>query len=231
MATGTIIYEPKIMASGKTRRAIIRRHAHNIFIETTRYLPILTGKLLKSSRKFIEAYKENPFYWISRGNSAVGEDTLDELLKLAKAIPNLSQNSDAPNYIDPTYIVTALKIMENDMIIKSKTNGETWCILKVDLKTIQEQLEGLRTAGVNISGSAWGPHVSVIRAEKIDPEIWAQRPDEGKLITFELGNLRHNKNGYYWYDIESRELELFRIQHGLSPRPTPPFHLTIGKVQ
>ncbi len=182
MATGTIIYEPKIMASGKTRRAIIRRHAHSIFIETVRYLPILTGKSLKSLRKFIEAYKENPFYWISRGNSAVSEDILDELLKLARAIPGLSQDSEAQNYINPFYIINALKLMEEDMVIKSKTGGETWCILKVDMKTIQEQLEGLRTAGINISGSAWGPHISVIRAEKVDPDIWAQRPDAGKLI-------------------------------------------------
>ena len=232
MATGTVYYEPKIMASGKTRRAIIRRHAHNIFIEAVRYLPLLSGKPLKTLRKFIEAYTANPYYWLSRGNSAVSEETLDELIKLARFIVSLPHPSEETwKNIDPVYMANALKLMETDMIIKSKTDGEAWCILKVDLKTIQEQLEGLRTAGVNISGSAWGPHISVIRGEKVDPEIWATYPDAGKIITFELKDLRHNKNGYYWYDVESRELELLRIQHKLSPRPTPPFHLTIGKVQ
>ena len=231
MATGKIIYEPKIMASGKTRRAIVRRHAHNIFIEAIRYLPALTGKPLKTLKKFIEAYKENPFYWISRGNSAVSEEILSELIKLARSITQITQSEEAASYIDPQFMISALKTMETDMIIPSKTDGEAWCILQVDLKTIQEQLEGLRKAGVNISGSAWGPHISIVRGEKVNPGTWVTFPDADKLINFELGTLRHNKNGYYWYDLECRELELLRIQLGLSPRPTPPFHLTIGKVQ
>lgn len=232
MATGTILYEPKIMASGKTRRAIVRRHAHNIFIEAVRYLPLLSGKPSKTLRKFIEAYTVNPHYWLSRGNSAVSEETLDELIKLARFIVSLPHPSEETwKNIDPVYMANALKLMETDMIIPSKTDGEAWCILKVDLKTIQEQLEGLRSAGINISGSAWGPHISIIRGETVDKELFKEHPQELTKINFELGALRHNKQGYYWYDIECPELEQLRISFRLSPRPTPPFHLTIGKVQ
>lgn len=215
------------MASGKTKRAIIRRHAHDIFIEIIRYLPLLSGKPLKSIKTFITAYQNNPYYWLSRGNSAVSEDELDELMKLSRICEDIANPEEL---VSKNLLAQRLQALEQDLIIPSKTDGQNWVILKVDLRTVEEQLKSLRAAGVNISGSAWGPHISLVRGEQVDFTLWSTQPSAGAKIDFELGKFRHNKQGYYWYDIECINLEAIRISLGLSPRPSPSFHLTLGKT-
>lgn len=228
MPKGQVIYSPRIMASGKTKRAIIRRHAQTLFIECVRYLPALTGKPLKALKRFMTLYQENPYYWLSRGNSAVAEEELDELIKLTKICQSLEQKD---YQVDKEPLEQALKNLEYDSIIPSKTDGQNWVILKVDLRTVEEELKGLRAAGVNISGSAWGPHISIVRGEEVPPMAWDLKPLANSIIEFELGKFRHNKQSYYWYDIECPGLEEVRTSLFLSPRPTPGFHLTLGKIQ
>lgn len=221
MPQGRLLYDPKIYATGKNRRAIVRRFAPDVFAECTKNLHLLKGKHSKGLRSLIEAHLTNPFYWIARGNSAASEDSLDTIMSIAEHLMTDSKVLPGLDHV--------MERFKAACIIESHEK-EQWIIVRVPPDVVKEQLDGLRSAGVRISGSAWGPHISVLRGETLSEELWSSRPHNGESIEFELGNFRHSRQGYYWYEVTSQRLEDFRIELGLSPRPTPPFHITIGKV-
>lgn len=225
---GQIEFDPKILATGKTRRAILRKYGHDFFIESVKYLPYLTGKPRKIVLSLLEAYVQNPHLFLVRGNSSINEDQLEELLKIQYYIKDKVKCD-----FDPSTLCTLLAKYEQELVIDAH-DKERWIILKVQDQIVKEQLENLRAAGINICGSAWGPHISLVRNEKVDTDTWVMAKIKNNLysptLEFTLGTLRHNKQGYYWYEVRSLELEEFRTKLGLSPRPTPPFHLTLGKV-
>jgi hypothetical protein len=107
--------------------------------------------------------------------------------------------------------------------------------------------------GIKTVGSAWGPHISVIRGDRdfsssasqgvrkrnVMP-IWGKY--ENKKIWFEFNPEYLNTNGkHWWIRVKSLELEEIREELGLTPQPTyydrrlgawrvNPFHITIGHM-
>ena len=217
---GTLIWNPPIIATGKTRRATLRKHAQllwNDCLEARMNLPESLDVLMQ---KFLLSTESNEAYWTARGNSSCPEKTLEELLQLAsyftKKCPSLK----------------ALSNYEESLLIKSNHEHELWIILKIDPKQAIKRLDELRAAGLRVSASAWGPHISVVRNEKIAQELIQSQPSNNLVFNFESNMiLRTNRQGYYWYDCESLELEAFRTSLGLSPRPPINWHMTLGRLQ
>lgn len=215
---GTIVYEPIVLATGKTRRSILRKHAHNIFCDLKDSgIPIRSPPANIWWQGKITEFENNSQLWISRKHP-IEEFELEVLLQIAQRI----------NTYHP---LSSLQAYEKALVLKQNIDNSRWCILQVERSIIQSKVLELRSAGINISGSAWGPHISVVRGETCEEAIWKSRLLEGQSIEFTLEtNIRQNKQGYYWYNCASVQLEDLRIQLGLSPRPSPPFHLTLGRV-
>ncbi len=205
MPEGTLVYEPKILASGKTRKTIIRKHARAI-------LPCLQpyAELLSEKSQGMLLAEQLPT-----------ETDLNELMTIAFRLSRKNEDSG---------LTFALNALEQDLIIPSRKSSVNWAILKVDPALVSSELENLKSAGINISGSTWGPHISVIRGEQVDSTLWSSRPRENEIFSFEKLRFKAH-NGYYWYDIRSSEIEDFRVSLGLAPKCHIPFHITIGKRQ
>ena len=219
---GELIWNPGILATGKTRRAILRKHAQLLWnaIMTVEDSRQELSTSLRKRNKYNELVLNNPNYWIDRGNSACIEEALEDVLSLARYYEKHGSLE----------VGLALLNYENALSIKSNHADELWIILRVDPKEVIAKLDELRLAGLRISASAWGPHISVVRNEQIDPSLIGTQANT--MLEFEASTtLRHNKQGYYWYDVTSLELEAFRNSLGLPPRPNIGLHLTLGRTQ
>ena len=121
-------------------------------------------------------------------------------------------------------------VAEVDSKLILNNNNQGWAILVVQSPQIKNKLKSLRSQGIHISGSLWGPHVSVVRGERVN-NAWKRYENHVFEIEVNLDETKQNKQGYYWYGCQSRQLEIIRLELGLPPRPSIPFHLTIGKAQ
>jgi len=90
-----------------------------------------------------------------------------------------------------------------------------------------------------LTKSVWGPHISVIRGERIkNKKLWDAYQKE--KVWFEYDPRYINTNGkHWWFRIISPRLKEIRIELGLTPQPmfyshkekkkkVNPFHYTIG---
>lgn len=222
--TGTLELDPKVIAVGKDRARIIRRHSQNIASLVRPYRPHLQGHQRRRANQLDELIFNDPNYWIRRKGAASEAHRLEHLLDHARHI--VQECEEYPDF--RKMLAATLRQLDEDLILTRKDKG--WAILRVDLSFVLPYLQQIRKQGKKISASAWGPHISVVRGEVRKWTLTKRHGLDGQRYTVEVDSqIRNNRNGYYWLDCKSRELENLRVQLGLPPRPSPPFHLTIGK--
>lgn len=222
--TGKLELDPKVLATGKDRTRIIRRHSQMIATCVRPYVPHLQGHDRRRANQFDQLLLDDPNYWIRRKGAVSEAYQLENLLKHARSI--LQSQEEYPEI--KKLLQNTVKQLDEDLVLTRQDRG--WAILRVETKHVLPHLQSIRADGTHVSLSAWGPHISVIRGELRRWKNSQKFNLHGKEFTVELGDtLRQNRKGCYWLDCQSRELEDVRVQLGLPPRPSPPFHLTIGK--
>ena len=222
--TGTLELDPKVVATGKDRTRIIRRHSQTIAALVRPYRSHLQGPQRRRANQLDELLFNDPNYWIRRKGAVSEARKLENLLDHARHI--IRECKEYPDF--KKMLATTLHQLDEDLILTRKNEG--WAILRVDLTHILPYLQKIRKEGKKISASAWGPHISVIRGEVRRWTTTKRYCLDGKKYTVEVASeIRKNRSGYYWLDCKSKELENLRIRLDLPPRPSPPFHLTIGK--
>lgn len=221
---GTLELDPVVLATGKDRSRIIRRHSQMMAICVRAYVPHLDGHMRRRANQLDKLLHNDPNYWIRRKGQVSAPGQLENLLAHARTI--LDTQEEYPEVL--RLLRRAVFKVDEDMVQTRRELG--WAILRVAPKHIRPFLDEIRADGTKISQSAWGPHISVIRGELRRWTTSQKSELNGKEFQVKLAeNLRSNRRGYYWLDVESRELETLRTELGLPPRPSTPFHLTIGK--
>jgi len=222
--TGTLVYDPVARATGKDRARIIRRHAQNLHVLTRAYTPYLQGKLRRTANIYDQLVADDSHFWI-RDQSPAGPKHLARFYDFAKRLSETAVSEVPAMFSD--LLTAQIARVEYDLILTRM--NPNWAILQMDFESVRPWLEELRGQGLRISCSVWKPHVSVIRGE---PRRNRWYVDEGKSFTIEVANkISKNRRGYYWLAAKCVALEQVRTSMGLAPRPSPPFHLTIGKAQ
>ena len=223
--TGKITLDPVVLAEGKDRARVIRRHAQVLAACCRPYLPHLEGKNRRLANKLDDLLSRDPSYWIRRqGQNISTAQNLDKLLAHAHVCREIEKYPAIK-----TALLSTLQTIDASMVLTKQDPG--WAIMKVDRDHIRPYLEEIRASGTQISCSAWGAHISVIRGEL---QQWGlKQKHEINAMSFQVTvktTIRQNRRGYYWLDVQSKDLEELRLHLGLPPRPRPPFHLTIGKA-
>jgi len=74
---------------------------------------------------------------------------------------------------------------------------------------------------------AWGPHISIIRGERL-PDSRAWRRYDGTVVRFSYNpELRYNDN-HFWLDVQCNQLLDLREELGLRREPRVQLHLTMA---
>ena len=216
-------YDPETYATGKDRARVIRRYAHELAGLCRMYVPYLEGKQRRTANHLDTLLHDDPNVWIRRKGVVSTPSQLNHLLQHAQGLQNRDELPEVT-----TRIRNLVYRINKETVLTRKDPG--WAILRMDMADIEPYLQEIRASGQQISASVWGPHISVIRGEtEYDPTLWKKY--EGTTFNVEIvGELRRNNAGYYWLDVRAPELEAVRTELGLPPRPSPPFHLTIGKL-
>lgn len=82
-------------------------------------------------------------------------------------------------------------------------------------------------AKFKVQRPAWDSHISVVRGEEpLDVSAWGKY--HGQEIEFEYDSELNTNGVYYWLDVECSRLSEIRMELGLPPMPTHPFHLTVA---
>jgi len=225
--TGTLVYDPVARATGKDRARIIRRHAHELAGYCRIYVPYLEGKSRRCANDLDQLLLNDPNYWIRRKGQVSAANKLNRLYQHAQT---LCTKTELPAV--STLINDLVSKVEDQLVLTKKKPG--WAILKLDHSSVEPYLQEIRGNGTRISCSVWGAHVSVMRGEHPQDKAALRQiraRTEGKSFKIETrGEIRRNRQGYYWLDVRAPALEALRVELGLPPRPSPPFHLTIGKA-
>ena len=209
--TGCLKRNPVTLARGKKKIAIIRKRANLLFPFLLQYQSLLSSEDQNFLRRGLSVTN-----WSStrRGEVQSGVDLL-HLYSCCRKIQKKIQDPDLDEIISELY----------SAMIETRLRKD-WIILKFRRPCIQPYVDEIeRRIGKRINTSAWGPHVTVVRNERI-PET---TPENGNLYTVRIVGDIISRRKYFWLPIESQGLLEFRTNLGLNPQPTPNLHLTIGR--
>jgi len=222
--TGKLKLDPQVLATGKTRIRIIRRHSQQLAICARAYVPHLENSTRRKANQLDQLLVDDPNYWIRRKGKISEAHKLESLLEHAREIAQTQNNYPEIKKI----LQDTIKQIDSSLVLTRQDKG--WAILNVSKSTILPYLKSIRNTGVRINTSVWGPHISVIRGELSHWEASQMHMLDGMKFEVEIGDtIRKNRSGYHWLTVKSRRLENLRSELDLPPRPSPPFHLTIGK--
>lgn len=113
---------------------------------------------------------------------------------------------------------------------KKKMFKPWWLILKLDDDiTAYYRWFFIREKGLMLQKSAWGSHVSVIRGEVVDKDLWEQIKEKysGKEIEIEYELIPKTNGKHVWLRSISKELLEIREEFGLGKSEIG-FHITLG---
>lgn len=224
--TGKLVYDPLALATGRDRKRIIRRHIQELHVLTRAYTPHLRGKLKRIANRYDQVLHDDPWFWL-RSNPPADMKHIEEFYNFSKEVAEQTDINVSGDF--SKLLNKYIRRVEEDLVITRKRSN--WAILKVSRETIRPFFDQIRSDGTCISPSVWGPHISVIRGER-RPNRDNWYVDHGKSFTITIDEkIKRNRKGYFWVHATSKELEKVRTSMGLPPRPSPPFHLTIGKLQ
>ena len=213
--TGLIDYDPVHRVPPKKEYAIKRTAAMTAIGLVTQCIPYAKGKTLKHCKRQLELFSSDPHCWIRKGKERTSIKDVDRLYSL---LEELRYDTAVNEFLSGI----------NSRLCRTETKPWT-AIVRVDRKVIKPHLLALAEQKITISPSAWGPHITWVKAEcPRNTENWGLYQD--LPITLELDPELRTNGTYYWLDIKSPELSAFRTQLGLRPFPRVPLHLTIGKV-
>ena len=82
--------------------------------------------------------------------------------------------------------------------------------------------------GEALTAPMWRAHVSVIRGEEPKNKgLWKKYHNQEFSLTY-FPEAARGSDKYFWFPVESEELERVRLELGLRPQPKVKFHLTVG---
>jgi hypothetical protein len=216
---GKLKYAPQALATGKKRTSILCSDAQELMALMFYVYPSASGKQLRYIRRLLNTYASDPHLWNPKRELANKQQAVEELYANAQAVLDSLGG-------DPESVEGLSECLENihDNMILTK-DADNWAILELDNSVIDGHVASLRRKSICLSKSVWGTHCTVIRGE-----TFSGRPREGDEFSVLVADkVRHNSKGYYWLEVKSQGLEDLRESMGLSPRPKPSFHITLGK--
>jgi hypothetical protein len=220
--TGKCNYDPVALATGKDRTRIIRRHAHTLAIASLSFQPFLDGRMRKISNQLSATVHADPYYWVRNKYPFASAEELERLLEHSRELLN-----QVPTAFTNLLQTTIAKI-ESELIVTRQSPG--WAILNICYSDIAEHFKKIKREHRDLQISAWSPHCSITRGETPQhPQHWCKYQDAEIKIEIQP-DVHKNKKGYFWLNVVSKDLEKIRTELGLPPRPSPPFHITIGKT-
>ena len=105
-----------------------------------------------------------------------------------------------------------------------------WLIATCDPEIVKYYSWLCKRHGIEIEqGSRNGPHISVIKGERIDKKELNKFLN--KPITFEYSNQLRTNEYHVWLDVRSPEMSHVRKELGLKEKPFHSFHFTIGRLR
>lgn len=213
--TGKLRYSPVVCAEGKKLLQIQAQYVDRILEQLFRDINVLRGKTLVQARILLTDYIQDPH----QNNPKRSLESRKDFIQRVIFVGYLATPSS------PAMQVLIKDLYEEDLILTRRSKW--WAILDIPAEIVDEARKDLYDSGIKTSPSLWGPHCTVIRGEP-----FTGGPPEGTEYNILVGDkIRHNKDGYFWLDVKSEELETLRTDLNLPPRPSPPFHITIGKRQ
>lgn len=116
-------------------------------------------------------------------------------------------------------------------------NGDSKLVVEVD-PDIARLSRALAPRYLNLGGTRFAPHISVIRHEVVSGHP-AWRKHEGETVGFEYGSYVYDDGLYYWLRVRSDALIDLRLELGLAahsrysrpPDGTRWFHITVGNLK
>lgn len=86
--------------------------------------------------------------------------------------------------------------------------------------------------GLKLNLAAWGTHISIIRGERVDLDIWSEKKEKfhNKTFEFEYSNLIETNGSHFWLPVKTLRGKTIRKEMGLRENPKWPFHMTIGNL-
>lgn len=232
MPQGLIVYDPKHRVSPKKELAVKRTHAQEaLSLLIWSYPHLLQGMETEcQALEFIHQLSTEPNYWKVTSSNPTPKEKI-ELLYSTLSVAKLDLEDYASVYLpNIERIIHAIDQFEEHIESKMcKTRVDPWtAIVKVDTSLIDWAIQDLRSEGVTVTKSAWGPHITwVNKEEPHNKSVWANF--DNMPIEFQVGDQIQTNGTYYWLDVKCDDLKRMRRQLGLKPNPAIDLHLTIGK--
>lgn len=221
--TGTIIYDPVHRVSEKKEFAVRRTYlitGLKLLLETLPHSPPAS----KVGKAILTAYLDNPSQYLPTVRNRISNQMVEDIYRYLGTVASSGMKPE------PVALQAYIQELET-RLCRTKTKPWT-AIIRVDNPEFMEQYrQKLKYENVTVTPSAWGPHITLIRGEQPTPQgeiFWGFR--EGQTVDLQvMSTPKTNHRGYWWIDIKCKELNEYRKELGLNPRPTIQFHLTIGK--
>jgi hypothetical protein len=123
-------------------------------------------------------------------------------------------------------------VYEADIMKTPSDLSTNWIILQVSPGLAGYYQYWLAKKGILLTPSSWKPHLSVVRGEKMDKQIFEKWKKADDRVHFDYDDeLRYNDKGFVWINCWSKELNDLRKSLGLYLKKNDKFHLTVTKMR
>lgn len=225
-AIGVLEYNPKAIAKGSAKTAILRRRAHSIACLSRLWHPFLSGKLQRQANRLHS--ESTAFSWVNTKKPSATAEDLQYLYDHCKRILLEEQMLQKARVHTQAAAVLKQLLLETETDLNISREEQGWCILRMPHSVVNPAIKEMRKQGLHISKSIWGPHVSVTRGEHVQKKLWGIR--DGEQFKTKVFSTIKRHGQYRYVSAECPELHELRAAMGLSRKPKIPFHITIGKV-
>lgn len=213
---GIVVYDPVAYATGRRKLAKLRvlwPSALSVLTTNREYLTPHQAETLDNTLQ-----KRDQDQWDVSGIPT----------SFIQPIFTLLDNVTAKNQRNLDLVTFQNKVKSELVITRIRPN---WAIVRVPIPLIESARTqiGLKE-GQKPAIPSWGPHITIVRGERLDKNKW--RSHEQEEINFSFNTeVKEGRNRYFYLDVFSPQLEEIRDNLDLKRRPTPDFHITIGCIR
>lgn len=122
-------------------------------------------------------------------------------------------------------------VYEADVLATPTKLSDNWVVLNVCNDLVNYYQYWLNKRGVKIKKSSWRPHLSVIRGETMDKDLYSTWiKNNGGKVYFDYDDTLKTNGKFIWVDCKAPKLNELRKSLGLYLKKDDRFHLTVAKL-
>lgn len=212
---GTIVHDPVAYATGRRKLAKLRVLWPDALDVLTTNRDCLTAHHVEILDATLR--KRHQDQWDTTG---IPTSSIQPIFTLLENVAAKNNNLAITNFQS--------KVRSELVITRIRPN---WAIVRVPIPLIENARTqiGLKE-GQKPAIPSWGPHITIVRGERVDRTKWGLQEQEEINFSFDT-EVKEGRNRYFYLDVYSPELEQVRLNLGIRRKPTPDFHITIGCIR